>query len=433
MAMFSGHILNGTTEILVGLYWLYNLLWRFLLGRREEELLRDGHGRKFRSALAFPSRWCPSFPVVPTLMCCVLTIGFIVEIQQRGTCNQTGLVDQHFYQLNNKGMLPIQQFYEQVEKNKMLHPHQPEVEHHHHHHGRRNAEKVEMNKIQSHHNAENATMNTKMHKASLLTTTVEIKKSGGNTIVEVHQHHGDNTRKVAHQHHGDNTAMNTTKNTTMTNATLPTATMENEESGCEGGIDNMLAEHLTAFFSFWMVAFYITVAFYYPNLMPDGEYFIFMLSLLMNAVLLSGHNHGAGELETHMHKFLFYNWLMVGAATMLEMKFRENPTIAFIRPIFIIIQGAWMNTIAYSLYSENPNLIWHHEHSSVMVANVVYGGHLVSGILVLFGMYAIVYSQVRRMTSLKVTNALDLEYGFQLPEKEPIKYQELFSSDTGVF
>ena len=77
MAMFSGHILNGTTEILVGLYWLYNLLWRFLLGRREEELLRDGHGRKFRSALAFPSRWCPSFPVVPTLMCCVLTIGFI--------------------------------------------------------------------------------------------------------------------------------------------------------------------------------------------------------------------------------------------------------------------------------------------------------------------------------------------------------------------
>ena len=159
-------------------------------------------------------------------------------------------------------MLPIQQFYEQVEKNKMLHPHQPEVEHHHHHHGRRNAEKVEMNKIQSHHNAENATMNTKMHKASLLTTTVEIKKSGGNTIVEVHQHHGDNTRKVAHQHHGDNTAMNTTKNTTMTNATLPTATMENEESGCEGGVDNMLAEHLTAFFSFWMVAFYITVAFY---------------------------------------------------------------------------------------------------------------------------------------------------------------------------
>ena len=54
-----------------------------------------------------------------------------------------------------------------------------------------------------------------------------------------------------------------------------------------------------------------------------------------------------------------------------------------------------MNTIAYSLYSENPNLIWHHEHSSVMVANVVYGGHLVAGILVLFGMYAIVYSQVR--------------------------------------
>lgn len=259
MANFNGHIMNGGTIYLVGIYWLYNALYRYLLCQRERGILPSGDGRKFRMDFTFPLKNYPKYPIMPVIVTGLITIIILGEI-----------ID-------------------------------------------------------------------------------------GN---------------VAHR---------------LT-----------------------MWEHLMLYIAFGILSAFCAWTHYKPMVLPDGEYLLFLLAIIINMIVLSGHNHNGPHLELKLHGFVMFNWVVVILGTLVEMKNRGNAAIACLRPIFLMVQGAWMASIAWILYS--PTFYWPLSDNSVMFLNVYYAWHLIAELLIFIGMYFFVYEQVQKMNEYEVSEALDIEY-----------------------
>ena len=79
MGDFAGHMANGTMLFLVGLFWLYNVLYRYFLCQREASILQKDSTRAFRTDMMFPIRCYPRVPIIPMGICLVVGVTMIRE------------------------------------------------------------------------------------------------------------------------------------------------------------------------------------------------------------------------------------------------------------------------------------------------------------------------------------------------------------------
>lgn len=269
MGDFAGHMANGSMLFLVGLFWLYNVLYRHFLCQREAAILQKDNPRPFRTEMIFPIRCYPRVPVIPMAICIIIGVTMILEI-----------------------------------------------------------------------------------------------------IV-------------------NNSVMNT-------------------------------MEHCTMFFSFFIVAAFMILVHSHPHILPDGEYYLLLVCLIMNMVLMLAHNHGPGSthLQMQLHYFMFFNWILTFVVVVAEIINRNNIAIAVLKPLMFLFQGIWIDMIAFVLYV--PATAWTPNHESVTMANISYTWVMVA-ILCLFAfVYFVANKQVARLENYAVTLALDIEYG-----KTALKYETL--------
>merc|ERR1719452_176761 len=134
----------------------------------------------------------------------------------------------------------------------------------------------------------------------------------------------------------------------------------------------MLAEHLSMFFSFWIITAYLIFAWFKPQVLPDGEYIVMLTTFTINLVLTANHNPHGTALDLHVHQFIKLDWVILFAVTAVECKYRNNVTLAIVRPFFCI--------------------------------------ELITVIILFCVIYAIAHTQVSRMNYHEVSAKLDLEY-----------------------
>jgi len=170
----------------------------------------------------------------------------------------------------------------------------------------------------------------------------------------------------------------------------------------------MLAEHLSMFFSFWIITAYLIFAWFKPQVLPDGEYIVMLTTFTINLVLTANHNPHGTALDLHVHQFIKLDWVILFAVTAVECKYRNNVTLAIVRPFIFILQGAWLDTLGFMLY--NPNYKWVVTENAVMFSNVFFCIELITVIILFCVTYAIAHTQVSRMNYHEVSAKLDLEY-----------------------
>ncbi|KAF2364112.1 hypothetical protein FHG87_005125, partial [Trinorchestia longiramus] len=82
MGRLSGHLLPGFFFICFGLWWSYNIFYRYFVSKKEAVVI--GRGRKnikFKSVLLFPCNGCcGGAPVEAILIVVATTIGFLGEL-----------------------------------------------------------------------------------------------------------------------------------------------------------------------------------------------------------------------------------------------------------------------------------------------------------------------------------------------------------------
>jgi len=188
-----------------------------------------------------------------------------------------------------------------------------------------------------------------------------------------------------------------------------------------------LMEHMIMYSTFWCVAVYCIVTYYKPHLLPDGDYMLFIVTLVINMTMAVGHNHEQTMLEKHIHKFMFFNWFVLFLGVLAETIVRNHATVALLRPYGLLLQGTWFAHMAFAIFPEATR--WPKEdHAFVALVNFSYGVHMMADVGVIAIVYLLTHLQVNKLSDYEVSKSLDIEYSCYV-QRSAIRYHKIMDED----
>jgi len=189
------------------------------------------------------------------------------------------------------------------------------------------------------------------------------------------------------------------------------------------GSPELRGHHMTMAVSFITMSLG-SIIHHYTRVVPLMDYACGLAAMAINVIMFTSHSHGRSTLDMAVHKYLPVSYAWVCIMCLIEMKFKNHPTVALGRSLAALTVGTWWIHIGFVIYS-SLSVRWAPEdHMAIMISQLAYTWHIMGNMVVVGLMFVFATLQVNRMAPSEVSLALEIEY-FGQSTKHDVAYKKL--------